>query len=337
MTLPTLLSIEFTCFFVMLLLSEFRWRTASLIMVFYLVSLFGVAADAKDSSLPSSSPGTSSSLVFPSYYEKAGRGRHWYQTTPPEEQDPEPEPASPPLPVPAPLTPREILQKQGEAWEDALARAVLHPSPENYLEYLRLTTAIQAQAQQFATGFKQAIWGNPEHDYTLVNPVRAEAISAKNQAKLLQETADLTALADRYGLVFFLRGDCPYCQRFAPILKAFADTHGFSVLPVSLDSKGLPEFPDPQHNALLASKLQVNVVPTVFLVDPVRDQLLPVSYGFTDASTLAQKILWAANNMKNDKNKFGGFVKGGHTARSAGAGPLLPLLSTATATQEGSW
>lgn len=244
--------------------------------------------------------GKPSSLVFPSYDEEAGRGRHWYQTPPPEEQEPEPEPASPSLPVPAPLTPREILQKQGEAWEDALARAVLHPSPENYLEYLRLTAAIQAQAQQFAMGFRHAIWGNPEYDYTLVNPVHAEAISAKNQAALLKETADLTALADRYGLVFFLRGDCPYCQRFAPILKAFTNAHGFSVLPVSLDGKGLPEFPNPQHNALLASKLQVNVVPTVFLVDPVRNQLLPVSYGFTDASTLAQKILWAADNMKND-------------------------------------
>ena len=261
------------------------------------------AAHGRGQDSAASPSGNPSSLVFPSYDEEAGRGRHWYQATPPpEEQEPEPEPASPPLAAPVPLTPREILRKQGEVWEDALARAVLHPSPENYLEYLRLTAAIQAQAQQFATGFRQAIWSAPEYDYTLVNPVRAEAISAKNQAALLKETADLTALADRYGLVFFLRGDCPYCQRFAPILKAFTDTHGFSVLPVSLDGKGLPEFPDPQHNALLASKLSVDVVPTVFLVDPVRNQLLPVSYGFTDASTLAQKILWAADNMKTDKN-----------------------------------
>ena len=310
MTVPTLLAIECTCFFIMLLLSKVRRRTASFIMFFYLVSIFsalmfGALAYAEDSTPLAFSPGKRSTALFPSYYEEAGRGRHWYQTTPPPPDEPEPEtePASPPLPVPAPLTPREILQKQGEAWEDALARAVLHPSPENYLEYLRLTTAIQAQAQQFAIGFKQAIWGNPEYDYTLVNPVRAEAISAKNQAALIQETADLTALANRYGLVFFLRGDCPYCQRFAPVLKAYANAHGFSVLPVSLDGKGLPEFPDPQHNAFLASKLQVDVVPTVFLVDPVRDQLLPVSYGFTDASTLAKKILWAADNMKNDKDK----------------------------------
>lgn len=55
----------------------------------------------------------------------------------------------------------------------------------------------QAQAQQFTTGFKQAIWSAPEYDYTLVNPTRREAISAKNQAALQHETADLAALADQ--------------------------------------------------------------------------------------------------------------------------------------------
>ena len=253
---------------------------------------------------PVSSPGDRSSLQFPPYYEEAGRGRHWYQPIPPppEEETPDAPPDVPPLPVPAPLMPREILKRQGEAWQDALARAVLHPSPEHYLEYLRLTSAIQEQAQRFALGFKHMIWQTPEFDYTLTAPVRAEAIAANNQRALVQETEDLAALADRYGLVFFLRSDCPSCQRFAPILKTFAGTHGFSVLPVSLDGTGVPEFPNPKPNALLAQKLEVDVVPTVFLVDPVRNRLLPVSYGFTDASTLAKKILWAAQNLQNDKN-----------------------------------
>lgn len=329
-----LLVILTACLFLLLLLSEARGPTLLALMMFPVLFVVDVVSYAQDSTSPATSSGERTSFSFPSYYEDAGRGRHWYKITPPPPE--EQEPASPPLPMPVPLTPREILHKQGEAWEDALARAVLHPSTENYIEYLRLTAAIQAQAQQFATGFRQAIWSAPEYDYTLVNPVRAEAISAKNQAALLQETADLTTLAERYGLVFFLRGDCPYCQRFAPILKAFADTHGFSVLPVSLDGKGLPEFSAPQHNALLAQKLRVDVVPTVFLVDPVRNQLLPVSYGFTDASTLAKKVLWAADNMKNDKNNIGIFAKGGRTAQNAGTGPLLPLLSSAPTTQGGS-
>ena len=284
--------------------------------------------------LPVSSTGNRSSLQFPPYYEEAGRGRHWYKTTPPppEEDTPDAPPEVPPLPVPAPLTPREMLKQQGEAWQDALARAVLHPSPENYLEYLRMTSAIQDQAQRFALGFKHTIWQTPEFDYTLTAPVRAEAIAAKNQRGLRQETADLAALADRYGLVFFLRSDCPYCQRFAPILKTFAAQYSFSVLPVSLDGKGLPEFPDPKPNAFLAQKLKVDVVPTVFLVDPVRNQLLPVSYGFTDASTLAKKILWAAQNMQTDKNDFAILATSEGDAQNAGPGSLLSLISSATNT-----
>ncbi len=311
-------------------------------MTFMLVPLLAVlllfpASDGRGQyqDLPVSSPGDGSSLQFPPYYEEAGRGRHWYQPIPPppEEETPDAPPDVPPLPVPAPLTPREILKRQGEAWQDALARAVLHPSPEHYLEYLRMTSAIQAQAQQFALGFKHMIWQTPEFDYTLTAPVRAEASAANNQRALVQETEDLAALAGRYGLVFFLRSDCPSCQRFAPILKTFAGTYGFSVLPVSLDGKGLPEFLNPKPNAFLAQKLKVDVVPTVFLVDPVRDQLLPVSYGFTDASTLAKKILWAAQSMGNDKNDVAVFATREGDAQNAGPGSLLSLMSAATNTE----
>lgn len=285
--------------------------------------------------LPVSSPGDRSSLPFPSYYEEAGRGRHWYKTIPPppEEETPDAPPAVPPLPVPAPLTPRAILKQQGEAWQDALARAVLRPAPEHYREYLRLTAAIQAQAQRFALGFKQTIWQTPEFDYTLTAPVRAEAIAANNQRALRQETADLGALADRYGLVFFLRSDCPSCQRFAPILKTFAAQYGFSVLPVSLDGPGVPEFPTPKPNALLAQKLKVDVVPTVFLVDPVRNHLRPVSYGFTDASTLAKKILWAAHSMQPNNTHVAVLPTRENHAQHAGPGAPLSWMASATNTE----
>ena len=205
MTLTLLLIILIVAIFLTALLSDMPWPMKLGILTFYVLSIFGVVAYAQDSSPPASPPREHSTPLFPTYYEEAGRGRHWYQAPPPPEEEPETRPDPTPSPVPAPLTPREILKQQGEQWEDALALAVLHPSAENYLEYLRLTAAIQAQAQQFATGFREAIWSAPEYDYTLVNPVRAEAISAKNQAALQQETADLTALADRYGLVFFLR------------------------------------------------------------------------------------------------------------------------------------
>ena len=179
------------------------------------------------------------------------------------------------------------------------------------------------------------IWHAPEFDHTLTAPVRAEAIAANNQRALVQETADLATLADRYGLVFFLRSDCPSCQRFAPILKTFAGTHGFSVLPVSLDGQGVPEFPTPKPNAWLAQKLEVDVVPTVFLVDPVRNHVLPVSYGFTDASTLAKKILWAAHSLHEDNHDVAVLATREGDARNVGPASLLSVVSSAAETTQG--
>ena len=265
---------------------------------------------------PAGSPEPARSLTpAPSLLSEPARGRHWYVLPPPKEDIPDSQPDAAPPAVPAPPTPRERLKQQGEDWENALAKAILHPSPENYLEYLRQTTAIQAQAQQFALGFKRTIWQAPEYDYTLQAPVRAEAISAKNQAQHHRDVEALTALATRYGLVFFFRSDCPYCQRFAPLLKVFAGRFGFSVLPVSLDHQGLPDFPNPKPNAFLAANLQVKVVPTVFLVDPVQNILIPVSYGYTDASTLTQKILWAAKLIKEQDRP--------HHAAGPGRRPMM--------------
>ena len=271
----------------------------------------------------------------PINYDEAARGRHWYILPPPEEEHPDSQPEAAPPPVPAPPSPRELLKQQGEEWEDALAKAVLHPSPENYLEYLRLTTAIQAQAQHFALGFKRTIWQAPEYDYTLQAPVRAEAISAKNQLTATQNNTDLRALAARYGLVFFLRSDCPYSQRFAPVLKRFADTYGFSILPVSMDGKGIPLFPNPKPNAYLAANLNVKVVPTVFLVDPVQNILIPVSYGYTDASALTKKILWAAKLIKEKQGNIDKFVTTTHTPGPAGPATELTKVADAGTVQEG--
>jgi len=60
--------------------------------------------------------------------------------------------------------------------------------------------------------------------------------------------------------VFFFRGACPYCHKFAPLLKAFADRYGFRLVDVSLDGGGLPEFPTPQPNAQAAEALRRLVI-----------------------------------------------------------------------------
>jgi conjugal transfer pilus assembly protein TraF len=202
------------------------------------------------------------------------------------------------------MSAREILKKQGEDWENSLSEAILDPTPENYRRYLAQTAAIQKQGQDFSLGFKRAIWVNPEYDYSLESPRNTQAIIAHNEVKNRNADAGLRSLSKDNGILFFFRSDCPYCHRYAPILKRFAETYGFTVVPVSLDGQGISEYPYPKTNYDAGRKLKVSAVPATFLINPDSNTVGVVGYGFSDWSELTQKISFAGQKM-NKKNIVG--------------------------------
>lgn len=236
------------------------------------------------------------------YFEDRERGWFWYEDPEEKLEEPEPEPIAAPAPQIVPLSPREVLKKQGEAWEDALANAILEPTKENYQEYLAMTNQIQQQSQNFATGFKQAIWVTPEYDYTLQKPRSSQAIIAQNDQELKLNESELYRLSEENGLLFFFRSDCPYCHRFAPVLKRFSEQYGFTVIPVSLDGGPLPEYPYPKTNYDMGRKLNVEVVPALFMVNPDSNSVSTVGYGYADWSKLLTKVLFAAQQLEGTAN-----------------------------------
>jgi len=235
------------------------------------------------------------------YFDDRERGWFWYEDPAAKAEEAIKKPtreAGTEVPASPELMPRAILKKQGEDWENSLATAILQPTKANYRRFLALSSRIQQQSQVFATGFKQAIWVTPQYDYTLKKPRTTQAIVAQNQEALRLSEGELYRLAQRHGLIFFFRSDCPYCHRFSPVLKKFSDQYGFSVIPVALDGVGLPDFPYPKRNEDLGRKLKVSVVPAVFLVDPQSNAVSTVGYGYADWSTLTQKVRFAAQQLE---------------------------------------
>jgi conjugal transfer pilus assembly protein TraF len=100
----------------------------------------------------------------------------------------------------------------------------------------------------------------------------------------------IRALAATHGLLFIFRSDCPYCHRFAPILKRFEQAFGMLVFPVSLDGKGLPEYPDPQPDNGTAARLNASVVPALYLTAPAKREIRPVGFGLMALSDLVERV-----------------------------------------------
>lgn len=240
------------------------------------------------------------------YYGDRSRGWFWYEKQPvaeeleEEEKPEEPKPAQVSIATPPqgqPLSPRERLKQQGEEWEDALALAIMEPSEKNYVAYMEKTKAIQAQSEGFALGFKRSLWVNPEYDYTLEKPRDTPAMIGANDQKNAIDDTTLRTMAQSNGIIFYFRSDCPFCHRFAPILKHFSEQYGFTVIPVSMDGEGLPEYPYPKSDHELAEKLNVTTVPAIFLVNPDTSQVATIGYGFNDWLKLKEKTLYAGQQL----------------------------------------
>ena len=106
-------------------------------------------------------------------------------------------------------------------------------------------------------------------------------------------------------LIFFFRGDCPYCHKFAPILKKFAERYGFTVIPVAVDGGTLPEYPYPKEDYTLGRQLKVAQVPALFMIQPEDNRVAAVAYGYNDWSSLKAKILFAAEQLLGESTQLG--------------------------------
>lgn len=237
------------------------------------------------------------------YYDRHGEGWFWYQDPPPTAPEGAPPKApadsrpntsiDPPMDPPTgPLAALAAFQRQLDV---ARARAVLHPTAAHVKAYLVLNQQALARAGAFAQAWQRVVWTTPALDTRLTYPVNDQAVQAFHDGQLRRVDAFLRETAQRYGLFFFFKASCAFCQRLAPVLKAFAEAYGFAVTAVSLDDGALPEFPRPRRNTDAALRLHVDTVPAVFLVEPRRRTLHPVAFGYVSGTELRQRIFTLLN------------------------------------------
>ena len=249
----------------------------------------------------------------PPYYREREEGWFWYRNPADETKPllPVPLPVAPPTSTVEPTAndPLQRLARQKEDLERLQALAILEPTREHVAAYLEKHVALMEQSARFADAWQNVVWTTPEYDNTLSAPTgNAAYIQADVQSEALDER--LTGAAQRYGLLFFFRGSCPHCHRFAPVLKAFAERYGFDILPVSLDGGALPEFPKPLGNVDAAAALQVESVPAVYLIEPRARTVAPAVFGYVGFSELGQRVDSALTEIVKQQNTQGVALNG---------------------------
>lgn len=130
------------------------------------------------------------------------------------------------------------------------------------------------------------------------NPNGAHREILKREEKRLIDEK-LRRLAKSFGLFFMFKGDCPYCHKFAPTLKAFAETYGFEVKAISYDGSPLREFPVAvRDNGAVTALNPEKVFPAVFLVNPHTREVIPLAWGMTSFTGLQENAQTILSHME---------------------------------------
>lgn len=220
----------------------------------------------------------------------------YYEEPPkPEPKKEKPEPEKKEVVIVSPsekATAKEILKKIGEDYEEKFAIAVLNPSRENILAEMAAKKRFMDMSEKFADRYQQVIWQTPEFDYTLEHPMRTDALWANGKDGYDRKQKQFEEAAKKYGLLYVFRSDCPYCKKFSPVLKLFANAHGFTIINVTLDGQGTSDFPNPIRDVSLLKRRNAlpEVVPALYLVDPKEPQAQPLGFGIMNSKDLEQRI-----------------------------------------------
>jgi conjugal transfer pilus assembly protein TraF len=249
--------------------------------------LLAGAVEAAEGVTPGSQSDVLSDLEPPgTYWLRNREGWFWYRDPPdpPRQSKASPRPES----RPRELVEFEAMQKR----LDELKRiAVMNPTDANLLAYMRYQRRVMNQSEVFAQRWQRLVWTVPDLDYGLTGrPTNAMAVSAFDEAQRDRQAEGVRQLAATHGLLFIFRSDCPYCHRLAPILKRFEQEFGMTVFAVSLDGKGLPEYPNPQRDNGIATRLNASVVPALYLTAPSRREIRPVGFGVMAMTDLVERI-----------------------------------------------
>jgi conjugal transfer pilus assembly protein TraF len=277
---------------------KYRWGSV--------VGALGLAATAQanDAAAPviAAAPSAQTTVTAdadppPRYFHRHAEGWFWYHD--PIDDDDQPAPPTVPPTTPAPIDPEKAIADERHALDVALDRALVEPTPEHVQAYLVLNQKLMNQASTFADTWRGVVWTHPELDHTVQSPVGPAAYLASNLSVDNDEDR-LAQEAKQWGLLFFFKGSCPFCHKFAPTLKQFAQRYGFHLVAITQDGGALPEFPQPQADAGASRALGFDAVPAVFVVNPATRTVAPAVFGQTSWSDLTQRVRYAIEHASDN-------------------------------------
>ena len=211
-------------------------------------------------------------------------GFHWYSIDA-EEPISKPIQSSPSAPK---STPYEQLMEVRKATLNKLASALIEPSFDATLEYMKAQQGYAKNNQKFVQYWQQVLLVHPELDHSLNFPTDNSAIAIRNDGANALIEKIVNEASKHYGLILFYKGNSSISQKFIIHLVPFVQASHFSMISVTTDGQPIEGLPN----------LQSRYMPALFLVNLKTQKMSPLSYGFVSLTELKERLLDVVTNYK---------------------------------------
>jgi len=141
------------------------------------------------------------------------------------------------------------------------------------IDLARRKSAAFANVQQYVVNKYPEI--STERDY----PTSMPGKEAVRVSKMEEIKARVAQAAGQYGLIYFWKPGCPYCEAEEKILKHFVASRRFDVQPVNI-----------QEQPWIAEQFGITITPSLVLIKRGNSQPLPISYGVIALDELEARV-----------------------------------------------
>ena len=233
------------------------------------------------------------------FYEDHARGWHWYEREAQADDLNSERDSTNPNVSQAQYPATEELKLYQARLEEAKAKAVMHPTAMNVAAYQRMQYEMIEKSGKFAEIWMRNVYRNPDIDYAQKSPTsqNAKHIYLAEQKKEAEEK--IHKLSREYGLFFFFKNECPYCDAFASTVKGFSEKYGWDVLAISEFGEKHELFKRSVQDNGLAENWGVSVYPSLFAVNPKTGHVIHVAMGMISIQEMEERIIAIVNESEN--------------------------------------
>ncbi len=185
----------------------------------------------------------------------------------------------------------ERLKEVTQHLNELKAKAILEPTVQNVQAYQEYQMKVVNQSQKFSQAWMYNVIQDPKLDDEVKNPALQTARFAVYEKENKEIQNMITSLKESYGLFYFYSGACKFCDVFTPLVKSFADKHGWEVLAISMDGEPSKVFSNWQTDNGIAANMKISTVPSLFAINPQTGHVIPIANAPVGVDVMEKRIV----------------------------------------------